>query len=116
MQLSEIINHLGAKVLVDSGIENIEIDKVIASDLMSDVLAYGEEGSLLVTGLASPQCVRTASVVGIPAVLIVRNREIMPEVLKIAELNKISLILTKHTMFETCGILYKLGLNPVRKY
>ncbi|ACJ74707.1 hypothetical protein H17ap60334_09005 [Thermosipho africanus H17ap60334] len=116
MKLKEIINLLNAKVIVDNGIENIEVEKVAASDLMSDVLAFGEEGSLLVTGLASPQCVRTASVVGIPAVIIVRNREIMPETIKIAELNGISLILTKYGMFETCGILYKHGLKPINKF
>jgi hypothetical protein len=114
MKLIEIIKLLNAKVIVGGDIENIEIEKVTASDLMSEVLALGEEGSLLVTGLASPQCVRTAGVVGIPAVLIVRNRDIMPETIEAAKYSGIVLLSTNYTMFETCGILYVNGLKPVK--
>ncbi|MBO8139051.1 MAG: hypothetical protein J7J43_07830 [Thermosipho sp. (in: Bacteria)] len=114
MKLKEIIELLNAKVIVDGNIENVEIEKVTASDLMSDVLALGEEGSLLVTGLSSPQCIRTAGVVGIPAVLIVRNRDTMPETIEAAKLSGIILLSTKYSMFETCGILYAKGLKPVK--
>ena len=114
MKLKEIAEFLNAKIIVNNNIENINIEKVTASDLMSDVLALGEEGSLLITGLASPQCIRTAGVVGIPAVIIVRNRDIMPETIEAAKLSGISLLSTKYGMFETCGILYAKGLKPVK--
>ncbi|MBO8161539.1 MAG: hypothetical protein H0Z24_07885 [Thermosipho sp. (in: Bacteria)] len=114
MKLNEIIELLNANVIVNNGIANIEIEKVTASDLMSDVLALGEEGSLLITGLATPQCIRTAGVVGIPAVVIVRNRDIMPETIQAAKQAGISLLSTRYGMFETCGILYSKGLKPVK--
>ncbi|SHH37769.1 DRTGG domain-containing protein [Thermosipho atlanticus] len=114
MKLKEIIELLNAKVVVDNNIDKIDIEKVTASDLMSDVLALGEEGSLLVTGLASPQCIRTAAVVGIPAVVIVRNRDIMPETINAAKNTGITLLSTKYGMFETCGILYSNGLKPIK--
>ncbi|ABR31740.1 hypothetical protein SU69_09655 [Thermosipho melanesiensis] len=116
MKLSEIAKHIDAEFLVNENLEDIEIEKVAASDLMSDVLAFGEEGSLLITGLATPQCVRTAGVVGIPAVVIVRNREIMPETIKVAEMTGVKLLRTKFGMYETCGILYSKGLKPIRKF
>ncbi|ANQ53130.1 hypothetical protein BG95_01080 [Thermosipho sp. 1063] len=115
MKLSEIAQLLNAEVLVNGDLE-IEIEKVAASDLMSDVLAFGEEGSLLITGLATPQCVRTAGVVGIPAVIIVRNREIMPETIRVAQLNGVRLLRTKIGMFEACGILYSKGVKPIKKF
>ncbi|QTA37959.1 hypothetical protein JYK00_09630 [Thermosipho ferrireducens] len=115
MMLEEIVELLEGKVIVNNGLDK-NIEKVAASDLMSDVLAFGEEGSLLVTGLATPQCVRTAGVVGIPAVVIVRNRELMPETIKAAELSGVTLILTRFGMFETCGLLFQKGLKPLRKF
>ncbi|MDK2886358.1 MAG: hypothetical protein PWP54_916 [Thermosipho sp. (in: thermotogales)] len=114
MKLKEIAETLDAKIIVGDNLENIDIEKVTASDLMSDVLAMGEEGSLLITGLSTPQCIRTAGVVGIPAVIIVRNRDIMPETIESAKRFGIVLLSTKYGMFETCGILYSKGLKPVK--
>ncbi len=116
MKLSELLELIEGEVITggqDS--ENIEIERVAASDLMSDVLAFAEPGCMLITGLATPQCVRTAGVVGIPAVIVVRNRDIMPETLQAAESSGVILCSTKKGMYETCGILYSAGLKPVFK-
>ena len=117
LKLKEVLELVEGKVLVpeDTNAENMDIDvsKVAASDLMSDVLALSEPGSLLVTGLATPQCVRTAGVVGIPVVLVVRNRDIMPETIKAAEMSGVVLCVTKKGMYEVCGLLYSAGLQPV---
>ncbi|MCX7654447.1 MAG: hypothetical protein N2Z58_07235 [Fervidobacterium sp.] len=115
MKLGQLLELVEGEVVVscDSNLDDIEIEKVAASDLMSDVLALSEPGSLLVTGLATPQCVRTAGVVGIPVVLIVRNREIMPETKKAAEMSNVVLCVTKKGMYEVCGLLYQAGLRPV---
>lgn len=118
MKLSELLKLVEGEVLVgsdDQNVYDIEIEKVAASDLMSDVLALSEPGSLLVTGLATPQCVRTAGVVGIPIVLIVRNRDIMPETKMAAEMSGIVVCGTKKGMYEVCGLLYNAGLKPVYK-
>lgn len=115
MKLKQLLEIVEGEIIIssDSNIEEIDIEKVAASDLMSDVLALSEPGSLLVTGLATPQCVRTAGVVGIPVVLIVRNREIMPETKKAAEMSGVVLCVTKKGMYEVCGLLYQAGLKPV---
>lgn len=115
MKLRELLELIQGEIIVsnDLNIDEIELEKVAASDLMSDVLALSEPGSLLVTGLATPQCVRTAGVVGIPVVLIVRNREIMPETKKAAETSGVILCVTKKGMYEVCGLLYQAGLKPV---
>lgn len=114
MKLSELLKLVEGEIVVGDPAEadNITIEKVAASDLMSDVLALSEPGSLLVTGLATPQCVRTAGVVGIPVVLVVRNREIMPETIAAAELSGVILCVTKKGMYEVCGLLYGAGLEP----
>ncbi len=114
MKLSELLKLVDGVVLVgndERNIDDIEIEKVAASDLMSDVLALPEPGSLLVTGLATPQCVRTAAVVGTPVVLVVRNRDIMPETKIAAETSGVILCVTKKGMYEVCGLLYEAGLK-----
>lgn len=116
MKLIDVLKLVDGEIVVGADradVGDIEIEKVAASDLMSDVLALSEPGSLLVTGLATPQCVRTAGVVGIPVVLIVRNRDIMPETKNAAELSGVVLCVTKKGMYEVCGILYQAGLKPV---
>lgn len=115
MKLTKLLELVEGKVIVDNGLNigDVEVEKVAASDLMSDVLALSEPGSLLVTGLATPQCVRTAGVVGIPVVLVVRNRDIMPETINAAKLSGVILCVTKKGMYEVCGILYSQGLQAV---
>jgi hypothetical protein len=115
VKLKDLLQLVEGEIAVDNGvnIDDIKIEKVAASDLMSDVLALSEPGSLLVTGLATPQCVRTAGVVGIPVVLVVRSREIMPETKRAAEMSGVILCVTKKGMYEVCGLLYTAGLQPV---
>ncbi|RKX54860.1 MAG: hypothetical protein DRP30_01105 [Thermotoga sp.] len=109
MKISEISALISAEELVL--IEDMEIEKIEASDMMSDVLAYFEEGTALITSLSSPQVVRTASIVGIPLVIIVKNKPVSEELVKMARENRISLLKTSLSTFETCGILYCKGLK-----
>ena len=84
MRLSKIIQLLECEVLIIKD-EDPEIESVGAADLMSDVLAFGGPGMILVTGLNSPQCVRTASVVGAAAVVIIRKRNVPETTIELAQ-------------------------------
>ena len=80
------------------------------ADLMSDVLAFTQEGTLLMTGLTNPQVVRTAEMASVKAVVFVRGKLPPAETIALAEEKGIPLLASKYTMFETCGRLYKAGL------
>ena len=80
------------------------------ADLMSDVLAFTHEGTLLMTGLTNLQVVRTAEMAGITAILFVRAKLPSSEIIALAEEKRIPLLASKYTMFETCGRLYEAGL------
>ena len=80
------------------------------SDLMSDVLAFTHEGTLLMTGLTNPQVIRTAEVAGIAAIVFVRGKLPPSETISLAKGSGIPLLASKYTMFETCGRLHKAGL------
>lgn len=111
MKLTEIIKLLDAKVVTETSIDNIEINSACGSDLMSDVMAYVKENVLLLTGLVSPQVIRTAEMMDIKVVAFVRGKVPGQNIIDLANEKGITVIVTKHPMFIACGILYKGGLT-----
>ena len=87
-----------------------EIVSACASDLMSDVLAFGRPGELLLTGLANAQSVRTADIIGAQAIVYVRNKKPDEECVDLARQKNIPLLSTRKMMYEACGILFSHGL------
>ncbi len=114
MKLSEILAEVKAKVITgEEKVNELEFEYISASDLMSEVLAIARPGMVLLTGLTTPQVVRTAEVVGIQAVIIVRKDTLPSETVEMARACGIVLAVTKMTMFEACGRLYNKKLKPV---
>jgi len=111
MKLSDIARKLDASVL--SGGDRLELDitRCGASDLMSDILAGLADGSLLLTGLATLQTVRTASIAGVGAIVLVRGKTPPQEVLELAAAQGLPLISTPVSMFVACGRLHACGLT-----
>lgn len=110
MKLGEVLSVIEGKV-VSKGIDlDMEVQMGCGADLMSDVLSFTHEGTLLMSGLTNPQIVRTAEVAGISAIVFVRAKTPPPETVALAEERGIPLLSSKHTMFETCGLLYQAGL------
>ena len=110
MKLSEVLQVVEGKVISKKIDLNQQVQMGSGADLMSDVLAFAQEGTLLMTGLTNPQVIRTADMAGIVAVVFVRGKIPPPETVALAEEKSIPLLASKYTMFETCGRLYKAGL------
>jgi predicted transcriptional regulator len=110
LKFAEIVSIIDGRILheVDS---ELEIKCGSASDLMSDVLAFTEAGSVLFTGLTNPQSVRTAEMADIKAIVFVRGKMPPEETLKLAREKDIPLATTALPMFEVCGRLYEAGLR-----
>jgi hypothetical protein len=104
-------------MLVENHGADEQIPKGGAADLMSDVLAFGTEGMVLMTGLTNPQVVRTAEMAGVNVIVFVRDKKPPQETLDMAGEMGITLISTGYTMYEACGRLYAAGLpgrGPVK--
>ena len=110
-KLEDLKNILDAQILWGKGLLFVEIKSVSASDLMSDVLAFVKEDSLLLTGLVNQQVVRTAEMAGITAICFVRGKVPPEETIRLAKEKNIPLLVTTLSMFESCGRLYKKGLR-----
>jgi predicted transcriptional regulator len=108
--LREVQKILDAEVLVGEDKLDMEVKTAFGADLMSDVLAYAVSGCLLLTGLTNHQVIRTADVLDIAAIIIVRGKKPSPETLKAAAEKKIPVLSTKYILFESAGRLYKNGI------
>ena len=110
MLLREVQKILDAEVLVGEDKLDLEVRTAFGADLMSDVLAYAVSGCLLLTGLTNHQVIRTADVLDIAAIIIVRGKKPSPETLKAAAEKKIPVLSTKYILFESAGRLYEKGI------
>jgi hypothetical protein len=113
MKLSEIQEILGAEVLTGEEMLDFEVGLGCASDLMSDVLAYGKPESILLTGLTNPQVVRTVEMADIKAICFVRNKRPDAQTIELASRKDLVIMATGLPMFEACGLLYSRGLVGV---
>ncbi|MCP4151215.1 MAG: hypothetical protein GY757_25960 [bacterium] len=80
----------------------ITVDQIYASDLMSDVLAYGETGSCLLTGLNTVQAAISSYMAEFKAIVILRGKVPAPEICKFAKEREIAVLSTKLDMYEAC--------------
>ncbi len=113
MKIDKIAQLLDAKILCGHHRISDDIQNAFSSDLMSDVLTLDAENILLITGLANVQIIRTAEVAEIHYLIIVRNKKISQDIIKLGmELNMV-LIESPFSMFKASGILYKHGINPL---
>lgn len=110
MKLRDVLEIIEGKLITRNVDLDMEVQMGCGADLMSDVLAFTHEGTLLMSGLTNPQVVRTAEMAGIKAIVFVRGKVPPPETIALAEEKGIPLLASKYTMFETCGRLYKAGL------
>ena len=110
LKLSDVKDILDAEVIVGEENLDMEVKTAFGADLMSDVLAFAKSGSLLLTGLTNTQVIRTANVLDIAAIILVRAKQPSSETIALARELKIPILTTKYILFETAGRLYAKGL------
>ena len=101
--LKDVLALLEGELLTPASPPETPLPKVFASDLMSDVLASAEPGSLLLTGLANVHVVSTCSVADLAGVVFVQGKRPAPDVVLQALSRNLPLVATKLTMFEACS-------------
>lgn len=109
--LAQIGDWLEAEVLTGAQFLDRQVVMAHSADLMSDVLAFSHSGSVLLTGLANPQVIRTAEVAGLVGIIFVRGKRPSPNVLELAAEYDLPLLLTSLAMFDAVGILFDHGLR-----
>lgn len=114
MLLSDVKTILNAEILSGED-ENVLSSKEVYSacgcDLMSDVLAFVKDRSLLLTGLINSQVIRTAEMMDITAICFVRGKTPTEDVISLAKDKNITLMHTSYPLYIACGMLYEKGLR-----
>ena len=113
MKIGTIRDLLGAKVICCEDGLSRHVYSACGSDMMSDVLAYGQGQSLLLTGLLNQQVIRTAEMLDMHCIIFVRGKTPAEEVLTLAREKGIAVISTQRGMFTASGLLYGAGLRGV---
>lgn len=111
MTVNDIKAILDADII--SGAEHMEreVHTACGADMMSDVLAFVKDQSVLLTGLTNPQVIRTAEMMDIVCIVFVRGKQPDESVIELANEREIVVLSTKERMFTACGKLYEKGLR-----
>ena len=111
MRLEEIKDILQCQVLTPEMDLNLEVNTVLASDGMSEILAFHHPGALMLTGLTNIQSVRTANVADVRAIVYIRGKRPNDKTIELARQKNIPVLATPLGMFDVCGILREQGLK-----
>ncbi len=113
MRLAEIKDLLRCEVLTGEDDLALDVQQVVASDGMSEILAFAKSRELMITGLTNIQSIRTADIAGVSAVVYCRGKRPDKKVIEFARQKGIPVLVTQMVMFDICGILFNKGLKGV---
>lgn len=111
MQLRDVQGLLRARVLTGEEYLDRQVETCFGSDMMSEVLAFSERGTLLCTGLNNMQVVRTADMTELSALVFVHGKVPDAAIVNAAAEEMLPIMVTEHTLFDACGILYAAGIR-----
>ncbi len=122
MKLLKIIEKYSCRVYTKDLIDDRDIHFAFCSDLMSDALIIMNsvkdervlDHAILITGLATQQSIRTAEMLDVNVVLLVRGKIPSEKVVRLAIESNIILIATDYTMFNTSGMMYQDGIKGIK--
>lgn len=113
MTIADIADILRARVLCGQDKTDTEARTACCSDLMSDVLAFVNEKTVLITGLTNPHVVRTADMLDLKCLVFARGKIPSDDILEQADEQGLVVMSTRETAFTACGMLYAAGLRGV---
>lgn len=111
MVVKDVRDVLKAKVLSGEEYLEREVGSACGADMMSDVLAFSKDHSILLTGLCNLQVIRTAELLDIVCIIFVRGKKPDQAMLERAKNSELVIMETGHRMFSACGMLYEAGLR-----
>ena len=113
MTIKDMVDILHARVLCGEERLDTPVYTACCSDLMSDVLAFVNEKTVLITGLANPHVLRTADMLDLKCLVYVRSKVPNEEIIEQADEQGLAVIATRETAFTACGLLFQAGLRGV---
>ncbi|MFA8299914.1 MAG: DRTGG domain-containing protein [Hyphomicrobiales bacterium] len=113
MKIEGIKQLIEATVICGEESLDHEVEFGFASDLMSDVLTLDDDNTILITGLANLQSIRTAEMADLRCIILARNKDASDDMVALAKELDLIILKSKYSVFKTSGILFNAGLKPV---
>ena len=113
MTIRDMADILHARVLIGEDKLDLPVFTACCSDLMSDVLAFVNEKTVLITGLTNQHVIRTSEMLDLKCVIFSRGKVPTADIVEQAQELGMVILSTKETAFVTCGLLYSAGLRGV---
>lgn len=113
MTIADMVSVLPARVLCGEERLATPVYTACCSDLMSDVLAFVNEKTVLITGLTNHHVLRTADMLDLKCLVFARGKVPGEELLEQAQEQGLVVMTTRETAFTACGLLYQAGLRGV---
>jgi len=107
MKVNELAKKLDLKTLNTPS--DAEINGVLLTDIVSDVVTHARPGNLVVTGQIHSTFVSAAKLADACAIIFTLGREPVPDVIRLAEKAGISLFSTSMNSFDLAINLKNLG-------
>jgi hypothetical protein len=114
VKLTELVQKLNLDVRSAKTDLEREVTGGYASDLLSDVLANGEDGNIWVTLQIHQNIVAVASMKNLAGIILVNGREPEQETVEKAEAENLVIMVTEIPTFEIVGRLYNLGVTGMK--
>ena len=111
MNVRDVMRILDAQLVCGEENLDTQVHEACGSDMMSDVLAFVKDQAVLLTGLVNIQVVRTADMMDMKCIVLVRGKKPSEDMIRLADEYEIALMTTEREMFTSCGILYSKGLR-----
>ena len=115
MTIRDVMKIVEGTVLTGEDKLDSPVDTACGSDLMSDVLAFVKDKTVLITGLINTHVVRTAEMLDITCIVFSRGKQPSEEILEMAQEADIAVLSTRMTTYTACGELYLHGLPGTRE-
>ncbi|HHX48845.1 MAG TPA: hypothetical protein GX709_00390 [Clostridiales bacterium] len=112
MKIVDVAKLLNAEIVAGDATKEKEVTCIFASDLMSDVLAFARDEDVLISGLSNPQLVRTAALLDMHCIILVRGKAATDDIISLCDKKGIACLTTKLGMYEACGLLFQKNLIP----
>jgi len=102
LSVQHIKEALQAQVVVGENLADTYVTGIYASDLMSDVLAYGKTGSALLTGMNTIQAAISSYMAEFKVVVFLRGKKPTDDIRKFAQEKGLVVLGTKADMYDAC--------------
>lgn len=110
MKVKDIVKKLNLGVAAEGDMEK-EVSGGYASDLLSDVMAQTEEGTIWLTIQTHENVIAVATLNDLAAIIITNEKQPTESTVAKAKEQGVSILTAKENSFAVAGQLFKLGIK-----